>query len=98
MSSMYGDLDRPPLNADALRRSLITPGSLWTRLEVLPEVASTNAVLTELAARDGASGHVVIAEHQTAGRGRRGRKWTTPARSGLTLSVLVRPHDVELAR
>ena len=98
MSSMYGDLDRPPLNATALRRALITPGSLWTSLEVLAAAPSTNAVLADLAARDGASGHVVIAEHQTAGRGRLGREWTTPARSGLTMSVLVRPHDVEVAR
>ncbi len=98
MSSMYGDLDRPPLNKAALRRALITPGSLWTSLEVLSEAPSTNAVLTNLAARDGESGRVVIAEHQTAGRGRLGRDWTAPARSGVTLSALVRPHDVQVAR
>ncbi|MBA2715876.1 MAG: biotin--[acetyl-CoA-carboxylase] ligase [Propionibacteriales bacterium] len=98
MSSMYGDLDRPPLNRAALRRALLTPGSLWTSLEVLSEAASTNAVLADLAARDGESGRVVIAEHQTAGRGRLGRVWTAPARSGLTLSALVRPHDVAVAR
>lgn len=98
MSSMYGDLDRPPLNAQALRRALLIPGSLWSSIDVLPEVASTNAVLAGQAARDSTSGQVVIAEHQTAGRGRRSRVWTAPARSGLTLSVLVRPHDVEVAR
>lgn len=98
MSSMYGDLDRPPLNAQALRRALLLPGSLWSSIDVLPEVASTNAVLADLAARDSTSGQVVIAEHQTAGRGRRSRVWHAPARSGLTLSVLVRPHDVEVAR
>lgn len=98
MSSMYGDLDRPPLNAQALRRALLTPGSLWTSVHVLPEVPSTNAVLADRAGRDATSGQVVIAEHQTAGRGRLGRPWTAPARSGLTLSALFRPHDVEVAR
>jgi BirA family biotin operon repressor/biotin-[acetyl-CoA-carboxylase] ligase len=34
---------------------------------------------------------VVVAEHQTAGRGRLDRTWETPARSALTVSVLVRP-------
>ena len=98
MSSMYGDLDRPPLNVHILRRALITPGSLWTSIDVLPEVASTNAVLTDLAAKGSTSGQVVIAEHQTAGRGRLGRVWTAPPRSGLTLSVLFRPHDVDAGR
>ncbi len=95
---MYGDLDRPPLNAEALRRSLLSPGSLWTSLEVLPAAASTNAVLAASAAGGAASGLIVFAEHQTAGRGRLDRGWTAPARSGLTLSVLVRPDDVALPR
>jgi BirA family biotin operon repressor/biotin-[acetyl-CoA-carboxylase] ligase len=98
MSSMYGDLDRPPLNVRVLRRALIRPGSLWTSIDVLPEVASTNAVLTGLAKQSSNSGQVVIAEHQTAGRGRLGRVWTAPARSGLTLSVLFRPTGVETSR
>jgi len=41
---------------------------------------------------------VVIAEHQVSGRGRLDRGWEAPARSGLTLSVLLRPDRVELAR
>jgi len=38
-----------------------------------------------------AEGLVVTAEHQTAGRGRLGRGWEAPARSGLAVSVLLRP-------
>jgi BirA family biotin operon repressor/biotin-[acetyl-CoA-carboxylase] ligase len=34
---------------------------------------------------------VLVAEHQTAGRGRLGRAWEAPPRAGLTLSVLLRP-------
>jgi BirA family transcriptional regulator, biotin operon repressor / biotin---[acetyl-CoA-carboxylase] ligase len=98
MPSPYDDLDRPPLNAAALRRALVLPGSLWTTLDVLVEAPSTNAVLAEHAAAGAASGEVLITEHQTAGRGRLDRVWMAPARSGLTMSVLVRPHDVAIAR
>jgi BirA family biotin operon repressor/biotin-[acetyl-CoA-carboxylase] ligase len=63
----------------------------FAALRVLPEVDSTNAILAE-AADDGAPhGSVVIAEVQTAGRGRQGRAWTAPPRSGLFLSILARP-------
>ena len=60
-------------------------------VDILPEAASTNAVLAQRA-RDGApEGLVVITEHQTAGRGRLDRTWQTPAHSALTFSVLLRP-------
>ena len=52
---------------------------------------STNADLAQVV-RDGArQGAVVIAEAQFAGRGRLGRVWSAPPRSGLTFSVLLRP-------
>ena len=60
-------------------------------LRVLPEADSTNAVLLGAAAAGAPHGSVVIAEAQTAGRGRQGRAWTAPPRSGLFLSILVRP-------
>lgn len=90
-SSPYSDLDRPPLDGRALERALVRPGSLWTRVDVVPSMGSTN---TELAARarDGAEhGTVLVTEHQTAGRGRLDRTFTTPARAALTFSVLLRP-------
>ena len=98
MASPYGDLDRPPLHADALTRALVVPGALWTSVEVVAASASTNAALVDRAREGAASGAVLIAEHQTAGRGRLDRTWTAPARSGLTLSVLLRPYDVPLSR
>ncbi len=98
MPSMYGDLARPPLHADALRRALVTPDALWTEVEVVDQSPSTNAELGHRARNSDADGVVLVAEHQTAGRGRLDRTWTTPARSGLTLSVLVRPTAVEPGR
>ena len=97
MPSPYGDLDRPPLDVKVLRRALITPGSMWSRVEVVDTSPSTNADLAARAAASDEDGVVLIAEHQTAGRGRLDRTWTSPARSGLTMSVLVRPDDVAVA-
>ncbi len=68
------------------------------RLEVVEQAASTNA---EVAARFRAGedeGLVLLAEHQTAGRGRLGREWVTPARSSLTVSFLLVPRDVDAER
>ena len=60
-------------------------------IRVFKETASTNDVVEKLA-RDGAKeGVVVFAEAQTKGRGRLGRKWSSPARKGLWFSVLLRP-------
>ncbi|MFD5429293.1 biotin--[acetyl-CoA-carboxylase] ligase [Streptomyces sp. NPDC127084] len=92
----WSNLDRPPLNATALRRALLRPGGLWTSLDVVDSTGSTNS---DLAARAAglAEGAVLVAEEQTAGRGRLDRSWTAPARSGLFLSVLLKP-DVPVAR
>ncbi|MFD9221115.1 biotin--[acetyl-CoA-carboxylase] ligase [Streptomyces sp. NPDC060064] len=88
--SRWSDLDRPPLNVPALRRALLVPGGLWTSLDIVPETGSTNS---DLAARAASleEGAVLVAEEQTAGRGRLDRSWTSPARSGLFFSVLLRP-------
>jgi BirA family transcriptional regulator, biotin operon repressor / biotin---[acetyl-CoA-carboxylase] ligase len=91
MTSPFRDLDRPPLRQAALRRALVAEAELWTDLRVVESSPSTNAEVVA-AARDGApEGLVIVAEAQTAGRGRRDRSWTTPPRAGLTFSVLLRP-------
>ncbi|ASU85541.1 biotin--[acetyl-CoA-carboxylase] ligase [Nocardiopsis gilva YIM 90087] len=95
--SPFTDLDRPPLREIALQRVLVRPGGLWTGIEVVPELGSTNTELVRRA-RDGApEGTVLVTEHQTAGRGRLDRTFETPARAALTFSVLVRP-DVPVSR
>ena len=63
------------------------------RLEVLDALGSTNDEV-RLRARDRApAGLVVLAERQTAGRGRRGAAWLSPPGEGLTFSVLLRPSE-----
>jgi BirA family transcriptional regulator, biotin operon repressor / biotin---[acetyl-CoA-carboxylase] ligase len=91
MTSPFVDLDRPPLRAAALRRALVPGDGFWADLRVLDSSPSTNADVSA-AVREGApEGLVIVAEAQTAGRGRRDRSWTTPPRAGLTFSVLLRP-------
>ncbi|MET8370939.1 biotin--[acetyl-CoA-carboxylase] ligase [Micromonospora profundi] len=91
--SPYTDLDRPPLSAARLRRALVAPHGPWARLELRTETGSTNADVAEAAAAGEPEGLVVVAERQTAGRGRRGRVWQSPARAGIATSVLLRPGD-----
>ncbi|MDT0201908.1 biotin--[acetyl-CoA-carboxylase] ligase [Nocardioides sp. AE5] len=77
---------RPPLGRDPL-----DPARLPSRVEILAEAGSTNAVLASRAKEGAATGTVLVTEHQTSGRGRLDRVWTTPPRSALTFSVLARP-------
>ncbi|MEU6057430.1 biotin--[acetyl-CoA-carboxylase] ligase [Streptomyces sp. NPDC047097] len=94
--SRWSDLERPPLDEGALRRALVRPGSLWTSLDVVAATGSTNSDLSARAA-ELPEGAVLVAEEQTAGRGRLDRSWSAPPRSGLFFSVLLRP-DVPVER
>ena len=71
-------------------------GDLPTRVIGRPllwyeQVGSTNDLIKEQAHAGAAEGLVVLAEEQTAGRGRRGRGWAAPPRSSLLMSLLLRP-------
>jgi len=68
---------------------------LWTCVDVVPRTGSTNA---DLLARGGPEGQVLVAEEQTAGRGRMGRSWVSQPGASLTFSVLLRPVTVPPAR
>ena len=80
------------LHADDLVARLGKTKVVGRDIRVFQETTSTNDVIEKLA-RDGVKeGVVVLAESQTKGRGRLGRKWTSPARHGLWFSVLLRPN------
>src|SRR5215207_2696267 len=102
MVHLVGDIARvPPVTAnptidlDPLRRQLIRPGGLWRRVDHVSDTGSTNADLAA-AARAGTAepGTVLVADYQSAGRGRLGRTWTAPPGSSIAMSVLVRPDGV----
>jgi BirA family biotin operon repressor/biotin-[acetyl-CoA-carboxylase] ligase len=63
----------------------------WRRVEWHAEVDSTQRVARALARAGAAEGTVVIAERQTAGRGRLGRDWHSPAGLNLYCSIVLRP-------
>ncbi|MXM65030.1 biotin--[acetyl-CoA-carboxylase] ligase [Streptomyces sp. HUCO-GS316] len=98
----WSDLDRPPLNAAALHRALVRNGghgSLYRDVRLVRRTGSTNSDLAALAASgEVQEGTVLVAEEQTAGRGRLDRQWTAPARSGLFFSVLLTPGEVPVSR
>jgi BirA family biotin operon repressor/biotin-[acetyl-CoA-carboxylase] ligase len=90
MSSSWTDLERPPLREAALRRALVREGGLWSALTVLPRTGSTNTDLAAQARSGAPAGAVLLADEQTAGRGRLDRAWAAPPRSGIHCSFLRR--------
>ena len=62
-------------------------GTRWRQVDVVESTGSTNADLAAAAATGDIDGRVLIARHQTAGRGRHDRVWTTGPTGALTFSV-----------
>ena len=69
----------------------LSPNRLGARIHCLREIGSTNSHARELAERGASEGEIIIAESQTHGRGRLGRRWESPAFVNLYLSVILRP-------
>jgi BirA family biotin operon repressor/biotin-[acetyl-CoA-carboxylase] ligase len=75
----------------AIARVAIRAGPMGRRVLWLESTASTNDVAARLAESGAEEGTTVVAEMQTAGRGRHGRVWFSPPGAGLYVSVIVRP-------
>ncbi len=91
-------VDRP-IDVGELRRELIRPGGLWRQIDHVAETGSTNADMAAAARQEMAEpGTVLVADYQSAGRGRLGRTWTAPPGTSIAMSVLVRPDGVDPAR
>lgn len=80
--------DSDMLTAQGIRRYVAVPG---LRMEVREEVTSTNNVLREQALAGAPEGTVLLAQRQSAGRGRRDHSFFSPPDSGLYMSFLLRP-------
>jgi BirA family biotin operon repressor/biotin-[acetyl-CoA-carboxylase] ligase len=65
--------------------------TFWRKAIYLPVIGSTNDVAKSLAAQGAPEGTVVVADEQTAGRGRLGRRWAAPPSTCLLCSLLFRP-------
>ena len=76
------------LTASSITHHLNVPN---LSVEVYETITSTNTVLKERARNGAPHGLVIAAAHQTAGRGRMGRDFYSPADTGIYFSVLLRP-------
>ena len=74
-------------------RKYLKPICSEIHLDVLSEVNSTNTRVRDKAAAGTSEGYVVVANCQTAGRGRRGRSFYSPPDTGIYMSLLLRPCD-----
>jgi BirA family biotin operon repressor/biotin-[acetyl-CoA-carboxylase] ligase len=83
----------PPDLRDALAASHAARGRFGASLHFHATVGSTNDVAARLAEAGAPEGTTVVAEEQTAGRGRSGRTWFSAAGAGLYVSVIIRPES-----
>ncbi len=70
---------------------LLTTRELGQQIHSFESIDSTNQAAFALALEGASAGTVVLAETQTAGRGRRGRSWVSPPQKNLAMSCILRP-------
>jgi len=85
---------RSVLNLTTLEAALAGAGWAGPVPTILESTESTNSDVARLAAAGADEGSCIVAEHQSAGRGRQARTWVSPPNAGLWMSVLVRPIDM----
>ncbi len=83
-----------PIDMARLRSLLTGSGVSWPLPRVVPTTGSTNDDIAVLASQGSPEGTCVVADEQTAGRGRLDRTWVSPPGGGLWMSVLLRPGAV----
>jgi len=88
-------MDRAPatLSYDGYSAADLADACRAPRVELLQETTSTLDVAHELAAAGAPAGTLVVADTQTAGRGRLGREWVSRAGDGVWCTVIERPSD-----
>lgn len=66
---------------------------IGSHIYTFDEIDSTNSTAKEMAGDNASSGSVILADCQTYGRGRKGRKWASPRGVGIYLSVILKPEN-----
>ncbi|MGW4242510.1 biotin--[acetyl-CoA-carboxylase] ligase [Nocardia sp. NPDC004722] len=90
-------MERSPLDADLLARSVDGELGFFSAVEVVESTGSTNADLVARAADSSADRLALIAESQERGRGRHDRRWVSPPRAQIAMSLLVRVRGIDPA-
>jgi len=93
----YTLLSEPPEVLPARVEARLEPGSLGLPLLHFDEIDSTNLAARRQAESGALHGACLVAEHQSAGRGRLDRRWQAPKGSCLLFSIILRP-DLRLDR
>jgi BirA family transcriptional regulator, biotin operon repressor / biotin---[acetyl-CoA-carboxylase] ligase len=83
-------MNEPPLSEEAIG-SALRSRRFGGAVYAFERIDSTNAFAKTLAGRGAPDGTLVTAEHQTSGRGRWGRSWTSAPGLGIQFSLLLRP-------
>lgn len=78
-------------------REKLRENTLVSDIQIFSELDSTNRYLKELAKEGAKAGTVIIANKQSAGRGRLGRSFFSPEGTGIYMSILIRP-EIELQK
>ena len=81
----------PDILAPKILRKRLPPGPFGKRIHHFFKTDSTNAVAMQLGEQGEPHGTIVIAEEQTAGRGRAGHTWHSEKTNGIYMTVLLRP-------
>lgn len=87
----YRLLERPDRLYPWELRARLQTNILGREIEYHQQIGSTNERARELARAGAPEGTLIVAEEQTAGRGRRGRGWTSPFAEGIFASLILRP-------
>lgn len=83
---------------EASLRTRLPVGEFGNPLYFFESIGSTNDQAEELASQGAPHGTLVVADAQTAGRGRGGSAWLTPPGSGLAMSLILRPVELPAER
>ncbi|MCI9079750.1 MAG: biotin--[acetyl-CoA-carboxylase] ligase [Lachnospiraceae bacterium] len=87
----YKLVSSPPLIYAADIESRLSRTSICKKVESFDTINSTNTYAKQLAEAGTEEGTLVIAEKQTAGKGRRGRQWESGPGTGIYMSIVLRP-------
>ncbi|KAI4451169.1 Bifunctional ligase/repressor BirA [Eubacterium plexicaudatum ASF492] len=87
----YHIVSTPDILSENELRSIRKTEWLGNKIYYETEIDSTNTKAMKLAEEGAPHGTIVVTDHQTNGRGRRGRSWESPAGEAIAMTFLLRP-------